>query len=43
GVGLVKREFVAAEIDPVALQLMRGIKQVFDPNNILNPGKGLPL
>jgi len=39
GVGREKRAFVAREIDPVTLQLMRDIKQVFDPNNILNPGK----
>lgn len=42
GVGLVKREFVAREIDPVTLDLMRRIKQQFDPNGILNLGKGLP-
>jgi len=43
GVGLEKRDFVDREIDPVALRLMRDIKQQFDPNGILNPGKGLPL
>jgi len=43
GVGLVKREFVAREIDPVTLSLMHRIKQQFDPNGILNIGKGLPL
>jgi len=42
GIGLVKREFVAREIDPVTLEMMRRIKRQFDPNNILNPGKGLP-
>ncbi|HEV59190.1 MAG TPA: FAD-binding protein [Phycisphaerales bacterium] len=42
GVGLVKREFVAREIDPVTLDLMRRIKREFDPNGILNIGKGLP-
>jgi glycolate oxidase len=26
----------------VELQLMKGIKAVFDPNNILNPGKIFP-
>lgn len=42
GVGLVKREFVAREIDPVTLDLMRRIKQQFDPLGLLNAGKGLP-
>ncbi len=43
GVGLEKREFVSRELDPVALRLMAAIKQGFDPHNILNPGKGLPI
>ena len=42
GVGLEKREFVAREISPATLALMRGLKRQFDPNGILNPGKGLP-
>ncbi|WP_038053219.1 FAD-binding oxidoreductase [Thioalkalivibrio sp. ALJ1] len=39
GIGLVKRPFLARELDPVALGLMAGIKREFDPDNILNPGK----
>jgi len=42
GVGIEKRNFVAREIDPVTLDLMLRIKQQFDPNGILNPGKTLP-
>jgi D-lactate dehydrogenase len=42
GVGLEKRDFISMEIDPVSLRLMHRIKQQFDPNNILNPGKTLP-
>ena len=42
GVGREKRPYVAREIDPAALVLMREIKRVFDPNNILNPGKLFP-
>jgi D-lactate dehydrogenase len=43
GVGLEKRDFIARELDPAALRLMHGIKSQFDPNGILNPGKGLPV
>jgi glycolate oxidase len=42
GVGTTKLGFVGAEIDPVALELMRQIKEVFDPSGILNPHKKLP-
>jgi len=42
GVGIAKRDFVAQEIDATTLSLMQKIKQQFDPNNILNPGKTLP-
>ncbi len=39
GIGLVKRAFVRRELDPAARALMAGVKRVFDPDNILNPGK----
>jgi D-lactate dehydrogenase len=42
GIGLAKRDFVSREIGPESLRLMHQIKQVFDPLNILNPGKQLP-
>ena len=42
GVGIAKRDFVSQEIDATTLALMQKIKQQFDPNNILNPGKTLP-
>ncbi len=42
GVGMEKRAFVPREIDAVTLQLMKDIKQVFDPRGILNPGKLFP-
>ena len=42
GVGLVKRDFVAREIDPASLALMQQIRHLFDPHGILNPGKTLP-
>lgn len=42
GVGSEKRAFVAKEIDRTTMNLMRNIKLLFDPNNILNPGKLFP-
>jgi D-lactate dehydrogenase len=42
GIGTEKREFLPLEIAPPALDLMRGLKALFDPNGILNPGKLLP-
>jgi len=42
GVGLAKRRMLPLEIAPVSLRLQRGIKKLFDPNNILNPGKIFP-
>ncbi|MFF8285980.1 FAD-binding oxidoreductase [Streptomyces albus] len=39
GVGLLKKSWLAEELGPVGLELHRGIKQVFDPHGILNPGK----
>lgn len=43
GVGLVKRDFVDRELGTTALTLMHSIKQSFDPGNILNPDKTLPI
>ncbi len=42
GVGLEKMPFITKELSPAVLGVMRGIKQVFDPANILNPGKLFP-
>jgi len=39
GVGLSKALYMTWEHDPLALEMMRGIKRLFDPNNILNRGK----
>ena len=41
GIGKLKRESLAKVKDPVALELMRGLKRMLDPNGILNPGKVL--
>ncbi|WP_082309358.1 FAD-binding oxidoreductase [Leucobacter musarum] len=40
GVGIVKQEWSAQELGEVAVHLHAGIKHVFDPAGILNPGKG---
>jgi glycolate oxidase len=42
GVGLTKSEYITMEIRPVELDLMKRIKAVFDPKNLLNPGKIFP-
>ncbi|MBW2038171.1 MAG: FAD-binding protein [Deltaproteobacteria bacterium] len=39
GIGLEKQRFLKEAMDPVAIDLMKGIKKLVDPNNILNPGK----
>jgi glycolate oxidase len=39
GIGLAKAGFMYMEHDDVAMDVMRSLKRLFDPNNILNPGK----
>jgi glycolate oxidase len=39
GVGLVQKEFLPIMFDEIQMRLMKQIKKVFDPNNILNAGK----
>ncbi len=39
GIGFAKRGYLMEAADDNELALMRGIKSVFDPKNILNPGK----
>jgi glycolate oxidase len=39
GIGLSKAPYMTLEHDPVAMEVMRGLKKMLDPNNILNPGK----
>lgn len=42
GIGTSKRDFLPLELSPENLTIQRAIKQVFDPDGILNPGKLLP-
>jgi glycolate oxidase len=39
GIGLKRKEFLKTIIDPVELELMRAIKNAWDPAHIMNPGK----
>ena len=39
GIGLIQKSFMPVIFDPVTMELMKGIKKVFDPNHILNAGK----
>ncbi|MFT3681542.1 MAG: FAD-linked oxidase C-terminal domain-containing protein [Ferruginibacter sp.] len=39
GIGLLQKEYLDIVFKDTNLQLMKGIKKVFDPNNILNSGK----
>jgi len=39
GIGLEKKAFLKMAIDPGQLEMMKSIKKLLDPNNILNPGK----
>lgn len=39
GIGYVKAPYMDYAIDKPTLEIMKGIKKVFDPNGILNPGK----
>ena len=39
GIGLEKQKFFRRTVDPVAVDLMKKIKALLDPNNIMNPGK----
>jgi len=42
GIGLAKKQFLPLELSPTSIGLQQGIKRLFDPNLILNPGKIFP-
>lgn len=42
GIGITKAPYIAMELGDMGLEIMKRIKKVFDPNNILNPGKIFP-
>jgi glycolate oxidase len=39
GIGVLQKRYMDIVLQPVHMELMKGIKKVFDPNHILNPGK----
>jgi glycolate oxidase len=39
GIGLVQKEYLPIVFDKLQMKLMKQIKEVFDPNHILNAGK----
>ena len=39
GIGFAKKSYLIEQLGETQVGLMNGIKKVFDPNNILNPGK----
>lgn len=39
GIGFAKKEYLSESLSKENILIMRGIKEVFDPKNILNPGK----
>ncbi|MFN8275225.1 MAG: FAD-linked oxidase C-terminal domain-containing protein [Flavobacteriaceae bacterium] len=42
GIGYVQKNYMDIAFNATQLQLMKGIKDIFDPNGILNPGKIFP-
>ena len=39
GIGYAKKGYLKAQLGDTPIELMQGIKNTFDPKNILNPGK----
>ena len=42
GIGMMKSRYLPLELSPESIRLQRGIKSLFDPQGILNPGKVFP-
>lgn len=43
GIGSIKRDLVVNETSSQVLELQRGVKALFDPSGVLNPGKKIPM
>ena len=42
GIGYSQKKYLPIALGKKQIELMKQIKKVFDPNNILNPGKIFP-
>jgi glycolate oxidase len=42
GLGFTKKRFLPLKVGDTQVELMKGIKKLFDPENIMNPGKVFP-
>ncbi|MEM1710987.1 MAG: FAD-binding oxidoreductase [Nitrososphaerota archaeon] len=42
GIGFIRRKYLERVLDRRTIELMRAIKRIFDPNNIINPDKVFP-
>jgi glycolate oxidase len=42
GIGATRRRYLPMALDGVQIELMRGMRDLFDPNGVLNPGKIFP-
>ena len=43
GIGFAKAPYIGIELSDAEIALMKGLKAVFDPHGILNPGKIFPM
>ncbi len=41
GIGLLKKDYLGYSRTPGEIAIMRGIKRLLDPENLMNPGKVL--
>jgi len=39
GIGLLKKDYLRYTRSAAEIELLRGLKQLFDPDGIMNPGK----
>lgn len=42
GIGTIKQAYIEMELCPESIRLQKAIKVIFDPHNIMNPGKIFP-